>query len=573
VRRAWLPASLVVAAAAAATGSPAAASPTQVSIIQDEQRLVYASQETRTQTLDRIKALGAQVAKVTVNWRAIAPSGASKPSGFAGDDPADYAPAAWAPYDAFVREAAARGLRLFFLVGGRAPDWASGPALGEKQGANRPNPSEFGRFVKALGKRYSGSYVPAAAPAPPPGPPPPPPCPVAVQPGEPCPIPIPPRAALASAGARARAADAALPRVSTWSVWNEPNLSGWLQPQYLKRTVPISPTIYRQLFLAAHASLAATGHGGDSILFGELLPFARGGKIYPSRVSPLAFLREMACVDKRYRPYRGGAAVVRGCTGFSPLPGSGLAYHPYTLAGGPETPTPLQDDATINDLTRLDRTLAKLARRGRFARRTMPVWLTEFGYQTNPPDPFASSISQVPQFMSESEWLAYHDRRVKSYAQYPLIDDPTQGTSNKRFSGFQSGLLASNGRPKKGVYQAYQTPLFVRLVSKSRVEIFGAVRGARPGTRVTLQSGRGAGFAPLRGGGVTLNAMGYFDKVLGVSNASGRRFRFGYGNGLTSIVARPLKRPRAGALYPPNGRKGKQRSKRAPKRRGATRGR
>ncbi len=534
--------------AALIAAAPASASPTQITIVQDEGRLLHQGPLAQSLALDEIKSLGADVVKVTVNWRNIAPTGSRKPAGFVGDDPAEYSAANWAPLDSLVRGAAIRGLKVMFLVGGRAPDWAVSSSKAPA-GSYNPSSVEFGRFVKALGTRYSGSYNPAAAPGGPPPPPPgPPPCQTPTPPGDPCPQPIPASAVRASAASAptAWAADdgGALPRVDLWSVWNEPNLSGWLQPQYNRRKQPVSPEIYRGLFLAAHDALVASGHGSDQILMGDLLPFARSGKTYPARVSPIKFLRELACVNSRYHAYRGAAAAARGCTNYQPLPGTGIAYHPYTLAEGPDALTPLADDATINDLTRLDRALRKLARR--FVDHKMPIWITEFGFQTDPPDPFASPISLVPRFMSESEWLAYHDRRVRSYAQYPLSDDSTAGRGLGRFHGFQSGIDSSSNRPKKFVYQAFQTPLFVRLVSRSAVEVFGGVRVANGGT-VTLEVGRGKSFHKLAT--VSLNRMGYFDRTFHVSSAAKRSFRFTYALE-TSNVAKPFARPRAGTLYP-----------------------
>jgi hypothetical protein len=532
----------ILAALAALLGiaaSAASANPTQISIVQDEQRLVHDGPIVQAATLDEIRRLGGDVAKVTVDWRRIAPGGVRKPAGFVGDDPGQYAAENWVPYDNLVRAAQARGLRVMFLIGGHAPDWASGKG---RSGTVRPDPTEFGRFAKAVGTRYSGSYV--APPAPPDNTAPPTPCQFDVQKGDQCPQPI---AQSAAVRVPAIAADDALPRVSIWSVWNEPNLSGWLSPQYAKRNLPESPELYRGLYLAAHDGMVASGHGGDQILIGELLPFARSGKTYPARVSPLQFLRELACVDVHYRAYTGNAAAARGCTNYRPLPGTGIAYHPYTLETGPETLTPLADDATINDLTRIDRALNKLSKR--FVVHRMPIWLTEFGFQTDPPDPFTASIKQVPRFMGESEWLAYHDARVKSYAQYPLSDDTVAGHGLARFHGFQSGIDTSLGAPKPGVYQAYQTPLFVRLVSRSQVEVFGGVRAALPGATAIIQSARGSKFVTLHGGTVALNAGGYFDKLFRLSNAAKRRFRFVSGFA-TSDVIRPLSRPAAGALYP-----------------------
>jgi hypothetical protein len=526
--------------------APTSASPTQISIVQDEQRLLHEGPAAQANALDEIQSLGAEVVKVTVNWRNIAPGGSRRPTGFLGDDPAEYAAANWVPYDTLVAGARARGLRVMFLVGGRAPEWAVGSTKAPV-GSYRPSAVEFGRFVKALGTRYSGTYVPGALPAG--GPPPPPPCSTPTPSGDPCPTPIAASRSFSTsplASLRARLADTggALPRVDLWAVWNEPNLSGWLQPQYTSRRLPLSPQIYRGLFLAAYDGLATSGHSKDEILMGDLLPFARGGKTYPARVSPIQFLREMACVDSHYRAYRGAAAAARGCTNFKPLPGTGISYHPYTLAEGPDTLTPLADDATINDLTRLDRALSKLSRR--FVLHRMPIWITEFGFQTDPPDPFASPISLVPRYMSESEWLAYHDRRVKSYAQYPLDDDTTAGRGLARFHGFQSGIDSSAGKPKKGVYQAFRTPLFVRLVSPRSVEIFGGVRAAGGGT-VSLETTLGGSFRPFAT--VALNRLGYFDRTFRLSKAAKRKFRFQDG-AETSDVQRPFKRPRAGALYP-----------------------
>ena len=534
---------VALAAVVGVTAAPASANPTQLSIVQDEARLLRDGPQVQAATLDEIKKLGADVVKVTLDWRRIAPSASSdrKPSGFVGDDPAEYAASNWEPYDDLVRGAQLRGLRVMLLIGGHAPDWAAGKG---RTGTVTPDPTEFGRIVKAVGLRYSGSYVPAAVPGG--GTTGPEPCAFQTQQGDPCPQPI-PQSASVHKSTVAVAADGALPKISIWSIWNEPNLSGWLGPQYVKRGLPESPRLYRGLYLAAHSALAATGHASDEILMGELLPFARGGKTYPARVSPLQFLRELACVDAKYRPYKGKAAAQRGCTNYTPLPGTGIAYHPYTLATGPETLTPIADDATINDLTRLDRTLSKLSKR--FVVHKMPIWLSEFGFQTDPPDPFASPIGKVPQWMGESEWLAYHDRRVKSYAQYPLSDDSTAGRGLSRFHGFQSGIDSAVGKPKAGVYQAYETPLFVRLISKSKVEVFGGVRAALPGATAIVQSATGSKFTALRGGTVVLNSSGYFDKVFRVSNAAKRRFRFVSGLQVSNAL-RPLQRPAAGTLYP-----------------------
>ena len=108
-----------------------------------------------------------------------------------------------------------------------------------------------------------------------------------------------------------------LPRVSFWSIWNEPDYGPSLAPQGVPGdlTVENSPRMYRRLLDAAWAALQASGHtpATDTILFGELAP--RGAKRWGvfSGMKPLVFLRALYCVDSRYRPLRGTAARVRGC--------------------------------------------------------------------------------------------------------------------------------------------------------------------------------------------------------------------------------------------------------------------
>ena len=53
---------------------------------------------------------------------------------------------------------------------------------------------------------------------------------------------------------------AALPRVSFWSLWNEPNQGGWLTPQWSGGKAA-SPAALPQALPAGHKALVATGHG------------------------------------------------------------------------------------------------------------------------------------------------------------------------------------------------------------------------------------------------------------------------------------------------------------------------
>ena len=495
--------------ALAAVSSPALANKRQISIFQDDTVLRGSGNDARTKGLNEIDSLGVDMVKVSANWRTLAPAGNKKPAGFDGADPADYSATAWAPYDDLIRDAQARGMRVMLMVGGLAPDWAS--QSGSIPGSKRPDVGEFRKFVKAVGKRYSGSYL-ATGGGNTPGPPP---------PDDPdLPLPLPFQATPAQAGT-------GLPRVDVWSVWNEPNLGNWLAPQHVHGR-PYAPHYYRRLVYAAHSGLSATGHGRDTMLIGELVPYGAAD----NRIRPLEFLREMACVNRHYRPFHGKAARERGCDNFHPLPGTGLAHHPYTLAGGPKVKAQHRDDVPIGYLPRLVKTLNKLGRKNRLQRNKMKIWLTEFGFQTYPPDFFASPIRKVPGFMGMSEWLAWRNPRVVSYSQYLLRDAKDTGD-------FQTGLRFNGGKAKPGVYNAYRLPFFVRLGHGRKIEVWGGIRSAGAGRSVTIQVRRGGKWRKL--GSATTAKRGYFRKKFRVSHAGKRKYRFKSG-GRTSVKLKATRR-------------------------------
>ena len=399
-----------------------------------------------TATLDEFDSLGADVVKVNLYWDDVAPGGRRKPAGFVGSNPSGYT---WDFYVAIDQAIRNRGMRPYFSLGGRAPAWAT--KRRGRRGTYRPSAKEFRLFAQAAGSQF--------------------------------------------------------PSVDIWSIWNEANLYSWLSPQRVKR-VPVSPGIYRGLYLAGHRGLETGGHGDDTILFGELMP--RGGTD-SRKVRPLEFLREMVCLDRNYRQYRGSAARKRGCRRVGRIPTSGLAYHPYTLANGPDV-NEGADEAAIGQLSRVRRTLDTLARRGKLPRR-LPIWITEFGYQTRPPDPNATRLRRAPALMDLSEWIAFRDRRVASYSQYQLRDDDF----------WQSGLRFADGDAKPGVYAAFSLPVFVRSLGGNAVEVFGGGRGASGAAAQVESKPPGGSYRSL--GSAAVNSSGYFRQVFRISGASRRKFR------------------------------------------------
>jgi hypothetical protein len=398
-----------------------------------------------TATLNEFDRLGVDIVKVNLYWDEVAPNRRRKPSGFDGANPSDYD---WSNYGAVIDGIIERGMRPFLSLGGRGPRWATG-SKGRK-GTYRPNAKEFGRFAEAAGRQF--------------------------------------------------------PQVDIWSIWNEPNLYSWLSPPR-RKGVPVSPSIYRKLYLAGHRGLRASGND-DTILLGELMP--RGGTD-ERKIPPLQFLREMACLDRNYRQYRGRAAKLRECSRVGRIPTSGFAYHPYTLSGGPNV-NEARDDAAIGQLGRVRATLDKLARRGKLPRR-LKIWITEFGYQTKPPDPFGTPIGRAPNLMDLSEWIAFRNPRVATYAQYTLRDNDF----------WQSGLRRENGRPKGRVYEAFRMPLLVRSLGGNRVEVFGALRSASGGSARVESKAPGGRYRSR--GSASVNRAGYFRRIFRVTNAVRHTFR------------------------------------------------
>ena len=480
-------ASLTGCGVALSGAAPAHASPTQIALFQDDRQLVAAGDLVRERRLDEIEALGADAVKLQLLWAAVAPPGRTRPRGFDAGDHLAYPAERWQRYDALIRSLAARGLRPLVALSPPAPGWATARA-GDPQGVERPDPREFGRFVRAAGTRYDGSHSDAAG--------------------------VP------------------LPRVDFWSIWNEPNHPQFLLPLGSRGGVPLAPHAYRGLVTAAVGSLRATGHGPDTILFGEILPIGRGAIGPRYTIKPLVFLRELFCLDARSRPFRGAAARARGCQRFRRVSGvGGLAYHPYTRPEGPRAAEPTQDDATIRSLDRVARTLDRAAALGRLDRRGLPIYNTEFGYQSRPPDPFQTRVGRIPAFLNEAEWISYRNRRVASWSQYGLLDDPllAQARGAERFGLFQAGLRYGDGREKRGVYDAYRLPIFARLRGTREVDIWGAARPGRSGDLWIEQRRAGGRFLEAPGGRVSArNGQGYFRRRLRLGQAATRSFRLRY---------------------------------------------
>jgi len=444
----------LVLALSALAPAVAVADHTQQSIFQDDKYLLYAPSLRVNHTLALLKDLGVDRVRVNVNWSTIAPDPLSttSPAGFDAVNPASYPAANWAPYDRLVEYAAAYGIGVDFNLTAPGPLWAMAPGAPTARAADHWTPSSiaFLDFVYAVGDRYSGAYTP---------------------PGD----------------------DATLPKVDDWSIWNEPNEPGWLAPQwraYRGHEVLNSPRLYRAYAEDAYDSLYVSGHASDTILIGELAPEGLTTPGYYNATTPMPFLRALYCVDSRYRRLTGTAAAALGC----PTNGSakefvaqfpvlfdatGFAHHPYYFHHPPTYSVPNPDYVPLSDLGRLETGLDRaFAAYG--THRRIPIYITEYGYGTNPPNP-RQNVTPAEQatYLNEADYMAWRNPRVRSVAQFLLYDSAPDTaypkTNLKYWDTFQTGLEFSGGK-QKPAFDAYRLPIWIPSFRGIRAFVWGQVR-------------------------------------------------------------------------------------------------
>lgn len=267
--------------------------------------------------------------------------------------------------------------------------------------------------------------------------------------------------------------------VSVYSIWNEPNEYGELRPQFNSKGEAVAGRIYRGLFQAGVEGLHGAGLGKATVLMGETSP---GGatkylpKVPWSGIAPLLFLRNALCLNAQYKR-------AKSC---GKLPASGYAQHPYAMTNQGPFEVPKQaENVTIGSLGRLITALNKAAKAGAI-KANLPIYLTEFGIVSKP-DKSARAVSVETQadYDAIAERLAWQSRRVASFSQYLLVDDPTYRGPYE--VSFQTGIEYANGR-KKPLFYGFRLPLTV-TPTRGGYNLWGLVRpaqAAHKGTTVTV---------------------------------------------------------------------------------------
>lgn len=473
---------LAALALAAALPARAEASPSQFSIMQDDNQLVYGTDAQRERALTIMKALGVDTVRVTVLWSFVAPKQALDDDG--ASNPDAYPRGRISRFDKLVDSAQRRGIDVQFNVTGPGPRWTQATSKDKAlQRGYKPDTRAYGFFVEALARRYSGGYEDRD-------------------------------------GGR-------LPRVSSWSFWNEPNFPSWITPQSEPsrrlngKLVPVAPAIYRELAVAGAKALLRTGHSGDLVSIGETAPLGSDASGPKRSLRPTQFARELFCLDGALRPYRGEAAKARRCDRvrklkvLGALPRLAWGHHPYTQRLSPNSPNGERGSITLANINALPKLLDRiaLARPGTL-RAGVPILLTEFGYETEP-DPFAGiSLAKQTGYINEGDYTAFRNPRIAAVTQFQLDDVPPDEAnpvgSRRYWRTYQSGLYDLDGHPKPSA-GAYAFPFAMSRVG-DQVEFWGQLRFLPNGTQtnVQIQIKTGSEFANFGPPLPVTNANGFF---------------------------------------------------------------
>jgi hypothetical protein len=360
--------------------------------------------------LTKTKSTGAKLAQIEVDWTGIEPNAPAPGANLTSPAAPQFQ---FSSLDQRVEELTRAGLQPVLLITG-APRWAEGKGgtrAAYAEGAWMPNAQAFGQLAQAIARRYSGSF------------------PDPLKPGH------------------------KLPRVRYMQAWGEANTSFHLAPQWTRVggvAVNTGATLYRQMLNAFYAG-AKAGDPKAVVIFSGLEGYGDAPFTGLNRVHPVTFTQNVLCLNATLKRMNcaGGAAHF-----------DVFAADPYD-SFSPLTHAVSPFDASAPDLGRLMKVVrAAVAAGTLLPHKTKPLWVTEFGYDSNPPNRAAVSTATQAKWLEEGFYTFW--REGASVAMWYLIRDQTPPYNVNYFSG----VYFRNGRPKPS-YTAYRFPFVVMASGKS----------------------------------------------------------------------------------------------------------
>jgi hypothetical protein len=438
----------------------------------------------RELALRRIEQAGATVVRIPVDWRALVAE--APPPSFEAADPAspEYR---FAPIDAAVRSAVAAGLAPLLVIS-HAPAFAEASPRWPYAypGSWDPSPAAIGEFASALARRYDGSFP---------------------------------------------ATGGVLPRVRLFQAWNEPNLTRYLEPQWIVedgRWRAFAPLIYRQMLNGFYAGVKSV-EPGDVVLAAGVAP--DGDPEGAGRMQPVRFLRELLCLGARGP---GAAAHARvGCA--DPPHFDVLAFHPLSV-GDPDLPAASSLDVSISDAAKI----TDLLRQAMHLRTALPVgakpvWVTELNWESAP-----QAQDGVPARL-QARWVSRALHRLwvagVSLIAWQFLIDPYPGVSAASPSGgiveyprpaglYSAGIdgNAESAQPK-AFLQGFRLPFDPLRINSRHVRVWALLM--RPREPALLQRQVHAGGAWRTVARLRADPAGVLNAVISLRGAVRLRLRVG----------------------------------------------
>jgi hypothetical protein len=222
----------------------------------------------------------------------------------------------------------------------------------------------------------------------------------------------------------------ALPAVRHWLAWNEPNNPVFLKPQWKmvkRKWRPQSAFDYAKICSAVWTGVHSTRLRGEKVACGATGP--RGNDAPRSSrpsTSPLVFMTWLRRAGlKRFDAY---------------------AHHPY-YSNRSERPTTVPRSKKAVTLGNIGVLIKQL---NRLYGRSKRLWITEYGYQTRPPDRlFGVRYSSQAKYVHQAFAIARKTRRIDMLVWFLVRDE-------QRLSGWQSGVVSVRGK-RKPAFRAFQS--------------------------------------------------------------------------------------------------------------------
>jgi hypothetical protein len=226
--------------------------------------------------------------------------------------------------------------------------------------------------------------------------------------------------------------------VRYWLIWNEPNKRLWLRPT---RSAIYVRHLLNPGYEGIHSVLPRARVGGG----------ATGPRGAAGGVAPVTWVKGMAAARAKFDAY---------------------AHHPY-----PSSPAETPSSGGCRNCPSI--TMATIRKLLILVRRSFgpkPIWLTEYGYQTNPPDTFLGvPPKKQATMLSLAAMRAWRLPRVTMLIQYLYRDEPI-------LSRFQTGLVFVDDRWKPAL-QGFRLP-FAQMGRRGlHAIVWGQIRNGRPGRK------------------------------------------------------------------------------------------